>query len=100
MIRHIVMWKLKDFAEGASREENARRAKAALEGLGGRIPGLLRIEAGVNFTVHEAAWDLVLFAEFAGRDDLEIYLKHPEHAAAAEFIGKVRDQRAVVDYEV
>jgi len=33
MVKHVVMWKLKDFAEGAAKKENALKIKASLEGL-------------------------------------------------------------------
>ena len=33
MIKHIVMWKLKEFAEGADRARNATRLKTELEAL-------------------------------------------------------------------
>ncbi len=46
MLKHVVMWKLKDEAEGADRATNARRVKAALESLRGRIPGLARAMGG------------------------------------------------------
>ena len=34
MIRHIVMWQLKDEAEGKSKQENAAIIKKSLEALG------------------------------------------------------------------
>ena len=48
MIRHIVIWNLKESACGNSRSENARLLKQKLEALAGRIPGLERIEVGIN----------------------------------------------------
>ena len=100
MIHHIVVWKLKDSAEGASREENIVRMKAALEGLQDKVPSLLRIEAGGNVTADAAAWDFALYSEFATRDDLASYQKHPAHVVVSQFIGKLVERRAVVDYEV
>jgi len=41
---------------------------------------------------------MVLISEFKDLRDLESYQKHPEHVKAAEFIGKVRLERKVVDY--
>ena len=37
MIKHIVMWKLKDFAEGGSKLENAKKIKDMLEALKDKI---------------------------------------------------------------
>ena len=99
-VRHVVMWKLREQAEGADRAANAVRVKAALEALRGRIPGLLRLEVGVDYNRSPAAWDVVLVSEHESRAALEAYQVHPEHVRVAELIGKVRADRAVVDYDV
>ncbi len=100
MIKHIVMWKLKPQAEGADAPANARRMKAELEGLRGRIPGLRSLEVGVDVERSSAAYDVVLVAELESPAALAAYQAHPEHAKVAAFIGKVRQERAVVDYLV
>ncbi|MFZ9667758.1 MAG: Dabb family protein, partial [Steroidobacteraceae bacterium] len=46
MVKHIVMWRLRD---GASKTADAHQIKSLLESLSGKIPGLLKIEVGVNF---------------------------------------------------
>jgi hypothetical protein len=99
MIKHIVMWRLKDHAEGADRATNAKRVKAGLEALRGKIPGLLALEVGLDVERSSAAYDLVLVSTFEGPEALAAYQAHPEHARVAEFIGKVRSERAVVDYD-
>ncbi|WP_045517636.1 Dabb family protein, partial [Clostridium sporogenes] len=48
MIKHIVMWKLKEFAEGKSKLENANKIKMSLEDLQNKIDALKLIEVGVN----------------------------------------------------
>ena len=100
MIRHIVMWKLKEHHDGMSRHETAAKAKAHLDALWGVIPEIRRIETGVNAIESEAAWDLVLSADFDDAAALERYQKHPEHVKVAEFIAKIRESRAVVDYQI
>ncbi len=99
MIKHIVCFKLKEFAEGAPKALNAHQIKAKLEGLVGRVPSLRKLEVGINFVEDPSAYDIALYTEFANRADLEAYQKHPEHQAVAQFIAKVREQRVVVDYE-
>ena len=98
MIKHLVMWKLKDSAEGVGKEQNAKKIKADLEALKHKIPQIKHIEVGVNIIASDAAYDVALYAEFANEQDLDIYQKHPEHLKAAEFVAKVRASRAVVDY--
>lgn len=94
------MWKLKDFAEGKTKEENAKEVKRLLEDLSGKIPGLRSIEVGINIETSKQAYDVVLYSEFDSLNDLNAYQKHPEHLKVGEFVGKVRDARTVVDYEV
>lgn len=101
MIKHIVMWKLKDFAEGADKAENARRLKAKLEGLRGVIPEFKTAEVGINFAAGDAAFDVVLYSEFESKDALRAYQNHPEHQKLIrEFLDKVRIDKKVVDYEI
>ena len=98
MIKHLVMWKLKDSAEGVGKEQNAHKMKAALEALKHTIPQIKHIEVGVNCIPSDAAYDIALYAEFTNEQDLAVYQKHPEHLKAAEFVIKVSASRAVVDY--
>ena len=97
MIKHIVLWKLKDYAEGADKAENILHMKALLEALPGKISVIRSLEVGVNGIPSDMAWDVSLIAEFYSPEDLEIYQKHPEHVKVAEFVGKVRMERALVD---
>lgn len=99
MIKHVVMWKLKDFAEDADRARNAKRIKIELEALKQSIPQIFHLEVGINFIDSDAACDVVLFSVFKTEQDLDLYQNHPDHRAVAEFIGKVRESRVVVDYK-
>jgi len=98
VIKHIVMWKLKEVAECGDRVQNARKMKHDLEALKTKIPQIRHIEVGVNSIPSEASYDVVLYSEFNNEQDLEIYQKHPEHLKVAEFVATVRERRAVVDY--
>ena len=100
MIKHIVMWRLKDSAGGRDKAANARLIKEKLEALRGRIPGLLTVEVGLDFSKSDASADVVLVSEFADRAALQVYQAHPEHTAVADFIGEVRSERRLIDYEV
>ena len=98
MVKHIVMWKLKDFAEGTGKKENALKIKASLERLKSKIREVKYLEVGISTGDAADFYDMVLISEFKDLRDLESYQKHPEHVKAAEFIGKVRLERKVVDY--
>ena len=100
MIKHIVLWKLKDSFEGKSKKETAQLLKAALEGLKGKIKEIHALEAGINFNPAGTACDISLYSEFKTRQDLENYQKHPEHLKVAELVRQVTVERRVSDYEV
>jgi len=99
LIKHIVMWKLKEFAEGKSKLENAQIIKSDLEALKDKIEQIKYIEVGININESEQAYDVVLYSEFNSMEDLNTYQNHPEHVKVAEFVGKVREARVVTDYD-
>ena len=100
MIKHIVMWKLKEQAEGADRATNARKMKELLEACAGIVPGMLKLEVGLAQPGLEATYDVVLYSEFASREALDAYQEHPQHQALKPFFGAVREGRQCMDYEV
>lgn len=99
MIKHIVMWKLKEFAEGKDKEENAKIIKTGLENLQQKINELKFVEVGININNSPQAYDVVLYSQFENVEDLKIYQNHPEHIKVGEFVKKVVNERVVVDYE-
>ena len=100
MVKHIVMWKLKETAEGKTREENAAIIKAGLEGLKDKIDFLREVEVGVNFNNSEMAYDVVLYTIFDSKEDLDRYQNHEEHLKVATYVRKVNEARVVVDYKI
>lgn len=100
MIKHIVMWRLKDFAKGTDKTGNAEKIKEMLESLRGKIKEIAHIEVGINIIKSDNASDVVLYSEFNGREDLNAYQKHPEHSKIVQFVAEVCTERRVVDYEV
>ncbi|MEH6434165.1 Dabb family protein [Massilia sp. DD77] len=100
MIKHIVMWKLKDQAEGADRAANAREMKRRLDECARIVPGILAFEVVIAQPGLEATYDVVLYSEFEDRAALEAYATHPTHKALVPFIGAIREARQCMDYEV
>ena len=100
MIKHIVMWKLKAFAEGADKAANALKMKEKLESCAGLSPDILKFEVALAQPGLEATYDVVLYSEFASREALDEYAAHPTHKAIMPFIGAVRDERQCMDYEI
>ena len=100
MIKHIVLWTLKNRENPQSRERTAAAIKEKIEGMRGRIPGLLHIEGGIDFTKSADSWDVALYAELESREALAGYHVHPAHEVFKAFIGPSRLQRSLIDYEV
>ena len=100
MIKHIVMWKLKEFAEGNEKLENAKIIKAGLEALKNEISEIKFIEVGININEAEKESDVVLVSEFESMEGLDIYQNNEKHKEVATFIKKVVEKRVAVDYEV
>ncbi|MFC4933028.1 Dabb family protein [Massilia sp. GCM10023247] len=100
MIKHIVMWKLKDHAEGADRLANAAEMKRRLDACAQIVPGILAFEVSLAQPGLEATYDVVLYSEFEDRAALAAYAGHPTHQAVVPFIGAVREARQCMDYEV
>jgi len=92
MIKHIVMWKLRD-------KKDAAAIKCKLEALNGNIPGLLHIEVGIDFLASEQSADVVLYSELESREALEAYQHHPAHQAVVPIVKAAAIARTVVDYE-
>ena len=100
MIKHIVFWKLKEEANGMSKQENAQAIKQKLEALKGNIEGLIDIEVGFDFLHSPESSDVVLYTTFTDKAALDFYQQHPLHKAVMPFIGEARSERRVVDYEL
>ncbi len=100
MIKHIVMWQLKDHAEGADKATNAIKMKALLDACADIVPGILKLEVAIAQAGLEATYDVVLYSEFESVAALDAYQNHPQHLALKPFVGAVRLARQCMDYEV
>lgn len=99
MIKHIVMWKLKDTAHGNDKATNAILIKEKLEALNSKIEGVLKIEVGIDF-LENGNFDVVLYSELESRDALDTYQNHPLHQALLPFIREAVIDRKAVDYKI
>lgn len=93
MIKHIVMWTLKDPAD-------APKMKALLESCRAVVPGIVAFEVGTRTEELEANADVVLYSAFEDQAALAAYQQHPHHLNVAAQIGPLRQTRTVLDYEV
>ena len=101
MVKHIILWRLKDELMADEKAKIKQDIKAGLEGLAGRIPGLLSIEVNVDGRLDSSNADVMLDSTFVDEAALKAYAVHPEHVAVAD--GKVRPYtclRTCLDYIV
>ncbi len=96
MIRHVVMWKF----QSENKERNLQKAKTDLLALRDKIEVIRDIEVELDFGHSDASFDICLIVTLDSKEDLEIYRNHPEHQAVGRFIGRIRTERAVVDYNL
>ena len=97
MVKHIILWQLKE--ELADKAEVKAGIKAGLEGLKGRIPGLIDIRVRIEGLASSNA-DVMLDSTFADEASLKGYAVHPEHVKVAD--AKVRPftkTRLCLDFE-
>lgn len=100
MIKHIVMFKLKDIADGKSAYENAVKAKEMAEPLKDKISEIKGMSVEINSDkAPESNYDIALICDFENIDDLNAYQTNPEHLKFGAFIKEVRTDRACIDYE-
>ncbi len=100
MVKHIILWTLKDELSAEEKEQVKRGIKEGLEGLAGKIPGMVDIKVNINGLPSSNA-DLMLDSTFESEDALKGYAVHPEHVAVAD--GKVRPYtkiRSCLDFEI
>ena len=100
MVKHIILWRLREDLTAEEKENVKKDIKAGLEGLAGRIPGLLDIRVNVDGRLETSNADVMLDSTFTDESALRAYAVHPEHVAVAD--GKVRPYtclRTCLDYE-
>jgi hypothetical protein len=99
MLHHVVMWKLKDSAEGGSLADNLAQARRLLEACAELTPGVLRFEVGTPQPGLECSYDLILNSSFTDAAALAAYQNHPDHVALKPFMKSVVAARQCMDYE-
>lgn len=99
MIKHMIIWTLKEEFSEEEKQTIKAGIKEGLEGLKGQIPGLLEIKVHINGLPSSNA-DVMLESSFESEEALKNYATHPAHVAVAD--GKVRpftQLRSCLDYE-
>jgi hypothetical protein len=99
MIKHIVLFKMRDDIDVQEKASELAIIKTELENLMGRVPSLRSMEVGLNCNKAEK-YELALVSTFDDLEGLEAYAVHPEHVAVGKKIRAMLDMRACTDYEI
>lgn len=97
MVKHIILWKLK---ESLSEEEKAAaraEAKRRLENLNGKIDGMISLKV-VTDRLPSSNADMMLDSEFENAEALAGYQVNPLHVEAATFVRSVVEARLCLDF--
>jgi antibiotic biosynthesis monooxygenase (ABM) superfamily enzyme len=94
VIDHLVFLSVR---EEASPEE-IEDLISSIRGLKGTVPGVVDLTMGENFSPRSGGYTHGLFVRFESVEDLQEYMKHPDHLAVVEKLDALTD-RIVVDYE-
>ena len=96
MVKHIILWKLK---EEFNNDEVKKGIKESLEALLGVIPGLVEIKVQTEKLESSKNADVMLYSVFESEKALKEYAVHPEHVKVADT--KVRpfvETRSCIDF--
>lgn len=100
MVKHIILWKIKEEKTEKEKEEIKANVKKGLEGLAGQIPGLLEIKVQTE-SLESSTADLMLDSSFENTEALKGYATHPAHVAVADSAVRPNmEVRMCLDYEI
>ena len=101
MVQHIIIWTLNTELSEEEKKTVKAGIKAGLEGLVGKVPGLLDVKVHIEGRLASSNADIMLDSILESEEALKAYAVHPEHVAVAN--GKVRPytvQRSCLDFEI
>lgn len=99
MVRHVIIWSFKEEFSASEKSEFAARIKEGIEGLVGKIDGLLHAEVNIS-PLPSSKGDLFLDSTFTNNAALEAYQVNPDHLTVANFVRSVVGERRSFDFEV
>jgi len=101
MYKHVVLWKLKDSADGLSKKDVADEMKKRLGTLPGIISEIENLEVGINIGAYGASFfDVSLICTYSDEEAFKRYCVYPEHDAVVAYIQSVTVAEEIVDYLV
>jgi len=100
MVKHIIIWTLKDSFSESEKEKIKANIKTGLEGLKGKIDGLTEISVQTDL-LGSSNGDLMLDSTFENAEALKAYAVHPAHVEVADRdVRPYTATRSCVDFEI
>lgn len=100
MVKHVILWKLREDLTETEKESVKAGIKEGLEGLVGKVPGLVDVKVNISGRLASSNCDVMLDSTLESPEALKAYATHPAHVAVAN--GKVRPYtclRTCLDWE-
>jgi Stress responsive A/B Barrel Domain len=94
MIDHLVFLAVREDAS----PDDVEDLIASIRGLKETVPGVVDLTVGEDFTGRSGGYTHGIFVRFESVEELQGYMKHPDHLAVVEKLDRLTD-RIVVDYE-
>lgn len=101
MVKHIILWTLKDSLSEEEKIQIKKSIKEGLESLQGVVPGLTDIKVQIDGRLASSNADLMLDCTLESEEALKGYAVHPAHVAIAN--SRVRPSTAIrscLDYTI
>lgn len=101
MVKHIILWTLKDSLSEEEKIQIKKSIKEGLESLKGVVPGLTDIKVQIDGRLASSNADLMLDCTLESEEALKGYAVHPAHVAIAN--SRVRpftSIRSCLDYTI
>ena len=101
MVKHVILWTLNPELSEDEKKTVKAGIKEGLEGLVGKVPGLIDVKVNVDGRLESSNADVMLDSTLESEAALKSYATHPAHVAVAD--NKVRPytvQRSCLDFEI
>ena len=99
MIRHIVLFKLREFSSDEEKNDALENVLLNFRSLIGEIPQIREYEVASNIVKGDKSFDVVINSSFDSLEDLKTYQAHPAHQYAVQQNKQWSKNKVVIDYE-
>lgn len=99
MVRHLVMFKLREFSNADEKIRAVETLRTKLIDMKKQIRVIREFEVGININPGNSAYDLVINSTFSSKDELKVYQVHPAHQEFILFNKNYSESKVIVDYE-